>query len=368
MPNGDIPEVEAEILALGPLLRADWGRRSGAGIEALIDEVERAERAGDLDDPTEEVTAALVIAALLALRRRIDSPIPKTTRRRIRAGAHRIILAGMRSTGGFGRLRSRGPTVTRATNEAVRELVFLHRERIEGDRIRERLDAAIRDFSESEKARRTKRERRRDEQAEKDRRAEEDSAPMSKSERRRLKAKRKREAKERERERQVTGPARDRKEWAERTRRVVKDAGVSQAVADVWAYRVHSIGVFLAAKATRIETLVAVNPKDAATTRFCNWVHGKTIQVVRVERQVNDFTSAVKDGDRDGAVKSWPFINQSTSGIRRARSEIASRSGRNLATITPNEVFRRFFAKVGLPPYHWGCRTRPVPRIIFLGA
>ena len=87
-------------------------------------------------------------------------------------------------------------------------------------------------------------------------------------------------------------------------------------VVDAWGYRTFNLGVLAAAKAARVEELVAANPKDERTTPFCRWVHGKVVKVRQIEARVASFVEASQGMDRTGIVNAMPFINQSQKALR----------------------------------------------------
>lgn len=108
---------------------------------------------------------------------------------------------------------------------------------------------------------------------------------------------------------------------------------------DVWAYRWYSMGRFLAGEQNGVRRWVAQNPLDARTTRFCRWVHGKVISSRRVRQQIRRYHSAVINGDVRRMRSIWS-LSEPDRGVGR---------------------FRAFFQSSGLPPYHFFCRTIPVP-------
>lgn len=123
------------------------------------------------------------------------------------------------------------------------------------------------------------------------------------------------------------------------------------ASVDAWAYRWFGIGAIKAGVAAaaadafglpagvagfRLDATV-----DAKTTRFCRWVNGRIVPLAQVERQVQEHVQNALRGDVVGMASNWPFLSP----------EVA-RGGSPLQ-------FERFFRRAGLPPYHFGCRTRP---------
>jgi len=108
---------------------------------------------------------------------------------------------------------------------------------------------------------------------------------------------------------------------------------------DLWAYRYFNVGGLLGAAQAGISTIVAWNPKDEKTTPFCNWVHGRTLSVSEETATFDRYSRAVRRGDGAEARGLWPILNDARSGGA--------------------ERFRNEFKRLGLPPYHFRCRTRP---------
>lgn len=105
---------------------------------------------------------------------------------------------------------------------------------------------------------------------------------------------------------------------------------------DAWAYRRYNLGTFLAGERAGVTEWIAVNPLDNLTTRFCRWVHGRTVAVGRIRGQLEQLEIAVLEGDLEALMDIWPLD--------------APQSG------DPRDN-RRNFARMGLPPYHFRCRT-----------
>ncbi|MCP4897893.1 MAG: hypothetical protein GY906_13050 [bacterium] len=117
---------------------------------------------------------------------------------------------------------------------------------------------------------------------------------------------------------------------------------------DSWAYRWFNVGAFAGAVQGGQTALVALNNPpsgpDAKTSPFCRWVHGKPVLVSKIERQLDEYTAAVREGDPEAQMRSWPFL---------------SSAGAN-----DPKVFRPYFAGAALPPYHHKCRTLVFPQVI----
>ena len=334
MGAGDIPQVQAEIEAIRLAVLGDWRSRGGQGLEELIRELEE-ERLEEAAARRRRNTA--VAAALLLFARALEEPPSRRFRARARASALRLIQTGIRFAElAGGRLRARGPTVQKAARQAGDELVTLSRVRAQAPRFSKRLRESADDLAASNR-----------ELAELDKLTARIDQDRKTEEGRKA---RRSELEDRRRE-----FSRKRRDSIKDLRKTVTDTNgaLSDAISDAWAYRAFNLGAYLAAKSTGLEELVAVNPDDERTTPFCHWVNGKTIKIRRVERQVDAFLSAVRSGDRGGIVSAWPFLAQNPGALRDLRD--ANGGSQNLG-------FRRFFAKVGLPPYHFRCRTRALPR------
>lgn len=111
---------------------------------------------------------------------------------------------------------------------------------------------------------------------------------------------------------------------------------------DHWAYRWYSVGSFIAGRQNGVLAFRAQAVRDAKTTPFCRWVDGRLIDVGRAERQVERHVAFAIRGDVRGLIENWPLLDPKLVRSNDARA------------------FARAFARVGLPPYHGRCRTIPV--------
>ena len=116
-----------------------------------------------------------------------------------------------------------------------------------------------------------------------------------------------------------------------------------EASVDAWAYLWSGISSTEAAFAGGVRAFQAVAVVDKDTTKFCRWVNGRIIPLARAKPQIDAIARNALAGDAAELEALWPFIDP----------EIA-RSGNELQ-------FEKFFRRVGLPPYHFRCRTRPRP-------
>jgi len=111
------------------------------------------------------------------------------------------------------------------------------------------------------------------------------------------------------------------------------------AVVDQWAYRWFVTGQFLAGLQAGFTELRAVAVIDGKTTPFCVWVNGRVVSVSGAQEQLDRHMRAALSGDIDALMGNWPMLD----------SKIVQSDDRR--------ALRRAFARVGLPPYHFRCRT-----------
>ena len=111
------------------------------------------------------------------------------------------------------------------------------------------------------------------------------------------------------------------------------------AVVDQWSYRWFVIGQFVSGRQAGFSELVAVAVIDGVTTKFCIWVNGRTLSVSRIQGQLDRHIRLSIGGDIEGLIGNWPMLS----------SQITQSESRT--------VLRRAFARVGMPPYHFRCRT-----------
>ena len=127
-------------------------------------------------------------------------------------------------------------------------------------------------------------------------------------------------------------------------------ANQSKIIAEAWAIRAVNLSTLDAADQLKIEALIVFNnpPKgpDGRTTPFCRHIHGKSINVQRALKMVEDYYKAVADDDIDAAKDAWPMVS----------SEVANGD---------EAAFRKAVAelRIGLPPYHAGCRDVLFPAL-----
>lgn len=363
--QADIPAVEEQLGGVASAVHRHWSRTSRAAVDDLIDEIDAEDKRG------EGVRAEhLLLLLLLFLRRRTSEPFAETTRTRISRAAASIYSAGARSIG------VGGPSLNprSAGNQAADDVLFLSRARIDSDRMSARLSTSVRSFVEGRAriAYRTPALSTVPDVARQPNLL--TGANGAQTPPKLLPAP------------PSGGPnllpappetppiippappepvkkSPDLVGLREDLDRVLADpsGALSKAIVDSWGYRIYNIGIFDAADAAGVTALVAINPMDDRTTPFCRWVHGRVIRMDRARRQVREFRAAVAAEDREGVIRAWRFISMSKAGMRRAKADIAQDRAPG-ARIRDSEVFARYFASVGLPPYHWYCRTRVTSR------
>ncbi len=373
-----IKEVEREIAGVRPEVLADWRVVSGAAVDEFLGEVETK--------PGRTSTAELAAALLLWRSAIADARDPRRLLAKARSSAGRILRLGIRFGGGSVRgIRGGEGVVEARAEEAAMELVVLSRARSAAPSIAARLEATAAELDRIAREERVLDELAARARADRDRPAvevpaTERSAPppdpiLEPTVPRPLPGVP--APVPAERPTPPTPPAEPPRPTAtptpldvERLRRELEDqrqaevdrlrerlgdrAGhLSDAITDAWAFRLFNIGVLLAAEAAGEVELVAMNPMDERTTPFCRWVHGRVIGVRAARDRVEAFAAAVHGGDRLSIISAWPFISQS----RRGLDEIRRENGGSLVN-----GFRTFFSRIGLPPYHWRCRTMAVPR------
>lgn len=108
---------------------------------------------------------------------------------------------------------------------------------------------------------------------------------------------------------------------------------------DAWAYRWHNIGRLIGGEARGVVRWVTQNPLDERTSSFCRWVHGRTIYTSKIRRRLDEYYGAVDRGEVDRLRNLWSLNSNRT----------------------PETQFSNLFSSVGLPPYHFRCRTVIVP-------
>ena len=115
------------------------------------------------------------------------------------------------------------------------------------------------------------------------------------------------------------------------------------AAIDSWAYGAFAAGTLAGTAQVGLVGFRLRATVDGRETSFCRWVNGQFVPIARVRRQQAAYQRAVLAGDREAMFRARPFLD----------AEIAKRG---------NEYqWERFFRRAGLPPFHFGCRTVPVP-------
>lgn len=356
--TADIAEVEEEIDGITSIVHRHWIRRARLAVEDVDAELRRDHRGRD---------AAIVALLWLLIRRRANAPMTPRARAMIRASAARLLFAGARTVGVGGPALSAlilGPVSVVGgipqAEAAVRELEFMSRARVVdsllADRVERVIVQALEDLAKIAPGAPPLL-------------PDVPVAPPVDRHPRPIPA-------------QNTPiitpppPVEPKNEppkpvlttegvligLAEDLARVLSDpnAALSRTIVDAWAYRQHNVGTYQAAKTAGVKVLVAVNNPpggpDSRTTDFCRWVNGKVIKIERVDRQLAAFNAAVAAQDKAAMIQAWKFIPLSKKGMKAAREDLRQDRAPG-ARISDAEVFRNYFVTVGLPPYHWRCRT-----------
>ena len=135
--------------------------------------------------------------------------------------------------------------------------------------------------------------------------------------------------------------SRNLQEWLARAVKLVglNTASWLPAVVDQWSYRWFVIGQFVSGRQAGFSELVAVAVIDGKTTPFCIWVNGRVLSVSALQSQLDRHLRLSIAGDIESLIGNWPMLS----------SKITQSESRS--------VLRRGFARVGMPPYHFRCRT-----------
>ena len=125
-------------------------------------------------------------------------------------------------------------------------------------------------------------------------------------------------------------------------RALAPQAGVAAAI-DSWAYSTFAAGTIAGSRQQGLTGFRLQATVDGRETAFCHWINGQFVPLARARRQALAIQRATLAGDFEALKHARPFLSP----------EIARRG---------NEVqWERFFRRAGLPPFHFGCRTIPVP-------
>lgn len=113
-------------------------------------------------------------------------------------------------------------------------------------------------------------------------------------------------------------------------------------LADHTCTKVREIGRLSGYEQAGVEYLEIRAWLDAKTTPMCRSLHGRIIAVREVRQFVNGYLAACQTGDKEAVKQAWPMWNEN-----RFRSA-------GIAGIPSGKLVA---AGVGLPPYHFRCRT-----------
>lgn len=132
---------------------------------------------------------------------------------------------------------------------------------------------------------------------------------------------------------------RDFRAQLERALGVETTAWLPQTV-DLWAYRWFNIGSYRSMRQAGITTIIAQAVIDNKTTPFCRWVNGRRINIDQADSQLARHLEAVLAGDEEAMRRNWKLLTS---------KEVAGQG----------DSFGKLYQKLGLPPYHFRCRTYP---------
>ncbi len=304
--NGDIAEVQAIIALLEPQLLGFWAVIVREALEDLLERLQALDdqlptSAVDVlvieDKRRDDLKEELLLAFFLLIESRVVQPPSRGLQRALREGIAELLTDGARSVGATFPTATAAGTLLPPVAEA--DILMLLRGHLQ--RSKPELLIHLEDFLENRLAR------------------------------------------EKIQTVAVEGSISSLNEWIDKARKILSITGETfiPQVVDMWAYRWYSIGAFTGAKTLGVKALRLQNPLDRKTTPFCRWVHGRLISIERAESQIEEYAKAVGKGDLDAAMAAWPMTRfKSSAGI--------------------NDFAHRF-EELGLPPYHFYCRTVAVP-------
>lgn len=321
--KGDIPEVSAVLAIIQPLVLRHWRRVIEDAIEHV--ESELRDLTDELPTPDVDFIAAqdtpekrkrkiedFVISLMGGLRRRIRAPFSGADQAVVRDAVRSLLRDGAASLG-F-EFNAGAPNAGELPQAAAEDLAFAVRARLQDheDDVRALLvlfltAATVRKASASSAG---------------------DAAIRT-----------------------VDGVVNDLESWQAALREALGQQAESwlPQIVDVWGYRWFNIGSFVSDVAEPETGLFAQATLDHKTSPFCRWVDGRLISRDKAERQIRDYIVAVRSDDLQAAKLAWPLI-----------------------TVRPSDTVRDFVIAtadgIGLPPYHWRCRTVPVRRRLNVAA
>jgi hypothetical protein len=145
-------------------------------------------------------------------------------------------------------------------------------------------------------------------------------------------------------DRSAPGPLLPSPEEAKRQLRTIlgaeKPGNWIPAALDLWGYRAWSIFQSAEVLSTGASFLQLVAILDSRTTPFCRWVNRKIIPSEKARSQIERFVRAAAAGQPTQEI--WPLLSGEVVGFKGAGADI---------------MFAQQFRGLGLPPYHWRCRT-----------
>lgn len=355
MPTKALDFLDRAAARIAPAIRADWRERAAAATQDAVIELADLEAAGEIRDGlTPRDRLAIVAAILLLMRRRFEAPMAPDRRGRIRSTIIDLFRPALGRLGAAELLPD-----GRIARGLANDLVTLPRIRILDRwtgieaRVAERVEA----FVGLPEARRTPQDRR---QADESLRAA-----------RRTRIRRENELRAAQGRPTVTTdpldlanplttkaelaavvvPERltglpdplDRESWARNLESMIRAnmGGVAETLAVELAVVAANAISILDFQRRGIQFAIAFNnPPDGPddrTTNFCRWVHLKRIGVANAAVKLDALRAAINARDE--------------AAIKRALPVVRTRTG------TTNAQHRVDFLRVGIPPYHWNCRT-----------
>ena len=118
----------------------------------------------------------------------------------------------------------------------------------------------------------------------------------------------------------------------------VKTAAWLPQTVDLWAYRWFTIGSYRSLRQRGETEIYAHATIDGRTTPFCRSIHGRRIDIATADNQIEQHVKAVLAGDAGAMTSNW--------------------------TLFPAQEVSDSGTKLGVPPYHFGCRTIPRLRVV----
>lgn len=247
----DIPEVEAVIQVVQPILDELWPDTADNLIDIAFDRLGGLERPLDPEDDSQALED-LILAIVGALELRLGLVLPLEGQQAILAATERLLAAGGASVGSAPALGATGAAGLPQTGLGDLEVALRGRVQLR----RQELGQTLLEAATSAEPLETFRE------------------PLA----------------------ELLGRS---------------TAGWLPFVVDTWAYRWFNVGAFVGARqqgvsAFRLFNNPPIGP-DERTTLFCAWVHQKLVPVARVETQLAEMERAIRNNNIRLAMRAWPL-------------------------------------------------------------